>query len=86
MNTIRVRTQNVEKFTQALVDAGFDAFWRQGASASFMGGCSDVSHCTPHPEARITKNGFAVMNSNDWATIITNASGNKAHKIFETVR
>lgn len=86
MNHIRVRLQNAARFCEILQENGFEASWTPGAHSSIDGGCSDPDHCLQHPEANIVRadDGIAMadMDPNEWATIRTNCSGNRANKLW----
>ncbi len=70
---IRVRAEKAETLCNILKNAGFDAKWRSGCHTNLGNGCSDPECCEQH---------VSYYEQDKWATIITNASGNKAHKIW----
>lgn len=79
MRYIRVRSVNGPLFARLLREAGFQAEWlgSLGPSVIYTNphyGCGDPSCCTPSPP----------QDKQDWGTIKTNASGNKAHRIWKS--
>lgn len=70
---IRVRKEKAESLCAILKNAGFDAKWRDGCYTNLGNGCSDPECCEQH---------ISYLEQEKWATIITNASGNQAHKIW----
>ena len=75
MKKIRVRVENGEKFAAALRAAGFEARFCGAGSASttLSFGCSDPEHCPQHD---------ALYHPLRWGSVETNASGNRAHRIW----
>lgn len=74
MKKIRSLKIYVEKKVKALQDAGYHAEWVNGCETRLGEcGCSDPNCCKQHR---------SIEEQERWATIITNASGNKANKIW----
>ena len=73
MRDIRVRRDHVERKVELLLNRGYIASWRKGCHTRFGNGCSDPECCRQH---------VSYGNQDDWATITTNCSGNKAHALW----
>jgi hypothetical protein len=86
MAKLRVRRSNAEKMCKALRLAGYGADWVAGARSTIDNGCSDPAHCIQHPEAQVRwydeNSAVAHMDPTVWATVITDASGNAAHRVW----
>ena len=74
---IRVRHVNAEKLVEALRVAGFQAEYL-GPGTAYTRWCWDPSHCLQHPCDEIEPK--------KWGSILTDASGRQAHKVWVAAR
>ena len=71
MKEIRVLRNKAQALVWALIREGHEAIWKHGAATNLNCGCSDPDCCSQHP-----------LSQEHLATVITDVSGNKAHKIW----